>query len=170
MSGAQLAEKRMKALGRAAPEKIADVTHNTPPEKSYYRVFTARLSGYGKYRRGYLPPITSSSRLTNRAKKGKISRVNLNGFCGVCPSVGRRAATMFLREAPRIESRKSISRKQTKKHNTTGCGAVGSAGGLGPSGRRFDPCHSDQNFDRKQSLFSTFGHFLCLFRRFTATS
>ena len=48
MSGAQLAEKRMKALGRAAPEKIADVTHNTPPEKSYYRVFTARLSGYGK--------------------------------------------------------------------------------------------------------------------------
>ena len=26
-----------------------------------------------------------------------------------------------------------------------------------------------QNFDRKQSLFSTFGHFLCLFRRFTAT-
>ena len=38
---------------------------------------------------------------------------------------------MFLREAPRIESRKSISRKQTKKHNTTGCGAVGSAGGLG---------------------------------------
>lgn len=47
MSGAQLAEKRMKALWRAAPEKIADVTHNTPPEKSYYRVFTARLSGYG---------------------------------------------------------------------------------------------------------------------------
>lgn len=40
---------------------------------------------------------------------------------------------------------------------------------LGPSGRRFDPCHSDQNFDRKQSLFSTFGHFLCLFRCFTAT-
>ncbi len=40
---------------------------------------------------------------------------------------------------------------------------------MGPSGRRFDPCHSDQNFDRKQSLFSTFGHFLCLFRRFTAT-
>ena len=30
---------------------------------------------------------------------------------------------------------------------------------MGPSGRRFDPCHSDQNFDRKQSLFSTFGHF-----------
>lgn len=26
-----------------------------------------------------------------------------------------------------------------------------------------------QNFDRKQSLFSTFGHFLCLFRCFTAT-
>ena len=40
---------------------------------------------------------------------------------------------------------------------------------MGPSGRRFDPCHSDQNFDRKQSLFSTFGHFLCLFRRFAAT-
>ena len=40
---------------------------------------------------------------------------------------------------------------------------------LGPSGRRFDPCHSDQNFDRKQSLFSAFGHFLCLFRYFTAT-
>ena len=120
-----------EALRENYSEKIADVTHNTPPEKSYYRVFTARLSGYGKYRRGYLPPITSSSRLTNRAKKGKISRVNLNGFCGVCPSVGQRAATMFLREAPRTESRKSISRKQTKKHNTTGCGAVGSAGGLG---------------------------------------
>ena len=40
---------------------------------------------------------------------------------------------------------------------------------LGPSGRRFDPCHSDQNFDRKQSLFSAFGHFLCSFRYFTAT-
>ena len=26
-----------------------------------------------------------------------------------------------------------------------------------------------QNFDRKQSLFSTFGHFLCCFRYFTAT-
>ena len=26
-----------------------------------------------------------------------------------------------------------------------------------------------QNFDRKQSLFSTFGHFLCLFRYFTTT-
>ena len=27
----------------------------------------------------------------------------------------------------------------------SGCGAVGSAGGLGPSGRRFEPCHSDQS-------------------------
>ena len=26
----------------------------------------------------------------------------------------------------------------------SGCGAVGSAGGLGPSGRRFETCHSDQ--------------------------
>ena len=26
----------------------------------------------------------------------------------------------------------------------SGCSAVGSAGGLGPSGRRFEPCHSDQ--------------------------
>ena len=56
-----------------------------------------------------------------------------------------------------------------KKRNKSGCSAAGSAGGLGPSGRRFDPCHSDQNFDRKQSLISTFGHFLCLFRYFTAT-
>ena len=55
------------------------------------------------------------------------------------------------------------------RRTISGCSAVGSAGGLGPSGRRFDPCHSDQNFDRKQSLFSTFGHFLCLFRYFTAT-
>ena len=27
----------------------------------------------------------------------------------------------------------------------SGCGAVGSAGGLGPSGRRFEPCHSDHS-------------------------
>ena len=26
----------------------------------------------------------------------------------------------------------------------SGCSAVGSAGGLGPPGRRFEPCHSDQ--------------------------
>ena len=51
----------------------------------------------------------------------------------------------------------------------SGCSAVGSARGLGPRCRRFESCHSDQNFDRKQSLFSTFGHFLCLFKCFTAT-
>jgi hypothetical protein len=33
---------------------------------------------------------------------------------------------------------------QKTKNRITGCSAVGSAGGLGPSGRRFEPCHSDQ--------------------------
>ena len=28
--------------------------------------------------------------------------------------------------------------------SVSGCGAVGSAGGLGPSGRRFETCHLDQ--------------------------
>ena len=31
----------------------------------------------------------------------------------------------------------------TQYNIISGCGAAGSAGGLGPSGRRFDPCHSD---------------------------
>ena len=34
--------------------------------------------------------------------------------------------------------------KRSKIEYISGCGAAGSAGGLGPSGRRFDPCHSDQ--------------------------
>ena len=34
--------------------------------------------------------------------------------------------------------------KTRKIEYISGCGAAGSAGGLGPSGRRFDPCHSDQ--------------------------
>ncbi len=64
------------------------------------------------------------------------------------------------------EARKFLRKKQNKK---SGCSAVGSAPALGAGCRRFESCHSDQNFDRKQSLFSTFGHFLCLFRYFTAT-
>ena len=38
----------------------------------------------------------------------------------------------------------------------SGCGAAGSAGGLGPSGRRFEPCHSDQkkqDFDFRGPAF-----------------
>lgn len=58
---------------------------------------------------------------------------------------------------------------QIKKLNISGCSAVGSAPVLGTGCRRFEPCHPDQNFDRKQSLFSAFGHFLCLFRHFAAT-
>ena len=38
----------------------------------------------------------------------------------------------------------SLLRKNRKNRIISGCGAAGSAGGLGPSGRRFDPCHSDQ--------------------------
>ena len=37
----------------------------------------------------------------------------------------------------------------------SGCGAAGSAGGLGPSGRRFEPCHSD-HFSWKNRLFRRF--------------
>ena len=66
-----------------------------------------------------------------------------------------RCATMFLREAPRIESRKSISRKQTKKHNTTWCGAVGSAGGLGACDRLMSRPPKAREF----SVFLAFSRF-----------
>ena len=89
-------------------------------------------TGCGAVGRGGMPPPVADEGIAPRRRNKERSE-----------RTKRRAATMFLREAPRIESRKSISRKQTKKHNTTGCGAVGSAGGLGPSGRRFEPCHSD---------------------------
>ena len=48
---------------------------------------------------------------------------------------------------------------KVKKSNISGCSAVGSAPALGAGCRGFESLHSDQNFDRKQSLFSTFGHF-----------
>ena len=41
----------------------------------------------------------------------------------------------------------------------TGCSAVGSAGGLGPSGRGFEPLHSDQ----KLSEISDFREFFLFF-------
>ena len=54
----------------------------------------------------------------------------------------------------------------TSKQNfifISGCGAVGSAGGLGPSGRRFEPCHSDQNSKvlLKRSTFEFNMSFIC---------
>ena len=44
----------------------------------------------------------------------------------------------------------------------SGCSAVGSAPALGAGCRGFESLHSDQNFDRKQSLFSAFGRFTVL--------
>ena len=38
----------------------------------------------------------------------------------------------------------------------SGCSAVGSAGGLGPSGRRFEPCHSDQETQDRHSAILGF--------------
>ena len=55
----------------------------------------------------------------------------------------------------RIESRKSISRKQTKKHNTTWCGAVGSAGGLGACDRLMSRPPKAREF----SVFLAFSRF-----------
>ena len=43
---------------------------------------------------------------------------------------------------------KALPMKGGGKENRSGCSAAGSAGGLGPSGRRFEPCHSDQNQGR----------------------
>ena len=44
----------------------------------------------------------------------------------------------------------------------SGCSAVGSAPALGAGCRGFESLHSDQNFDRKRSSFSAFGHFTVL--------
>ena len=46
-------------------------------------------------------------------------------------------------------------------YSLSGCGAVGSAGGLGPSGRRFEPCHSDH---KKTAVFARKRRFLQLLK------
>ena len=39
-----------------------------------------------------------------------------------------------------------------QKHTISGCSAVGSAPGLGPGGRRFEPGHPDKNYKMKKYL------------------
>ena len=61
--------------------------------------------------------------------------------------IGKRSAqteVLLQQEAQRMVCTKIISRRLNKDNSISGCGAAGSAGGLGPSGRRFEPCHSDQ--------------------------
>ena len=55
----------------------------------------------------------------------------------------------------------AVSRLYNHDNIISGCGAAGSAGGLGPSGRRFEPCHSDQKADVREG-FCFF--FILLFR------
>ena len=77
-------------------------------------------------------------------------------------ALNRKAAQRTLR-------RKQKKRQKLKIKIKSGCSAVGSAPALGAGCRGFESLHSDQNFDRKQSLFSAFGRFLCRFKCFTAT-
>ena len=53
----------------------------------------------------------------------------------------------------------ALARRHPCQNRIPGCSAVGSAPALGAGCRGFESLHSDQNFDRKQGLFSAFGHF-----------
>ena len=64
--------------------------------------------------------------------------------------------------------------RRIRLYRVSGCGAAGSAGGLGPSGRRFEPCHSDHvNEPRFSNIFiEKRGFFylqICILRCFSKT-
>ena len=61
-------------------------------------------------------------------------RIEAYGSCMPTKSAVARIAPGKVKQGGRPQITKYI----------TGCGAAGSAGGLGPPGRRFEPCHSDQ--------------------------
>lgn len=66
-----------------------------------------------------------------------VSEIKLDNFSFFIPPLFRAFPYDFW---PRYRKINTMSKP-------SGCGSVGRAGGLGPSGRTFESCHSDQNAD-----------------------
>ena len=58
----------------------------------------------------------------------------------------------WLRHRILIPASARSSRARSAIFFTSGCGAAGSAGALGASGRRFETCHPDQNKERDRAM------------------
>ena len=77
-----------------------------------------------------------------RKNAREILREILTKAGGICYNTeGSHCERAQLHSKARLCEQRRICRFSLQTNS--GCGAVGSAGGLGPSGRRFEPCHSD---------------------------